>query len=599
MSRTFVNGAAMAIGCLLLVSMTTSPSKVHPIPARSSAHVGVLPTLPRIVPAPPGREPVYAKHGMVVSSSAIASEIGRDILKQGGNAIDAAVATAFAMAVTWPSAGNIGGGGFILYVDKNGKATSFDFREKAPLTASETMFLDSNGKLISNLNHRGILSVGTPGTVAGLFLAHQRYGKLPWKKLVDPAVKLAAKGFVFTHALMDDSEWKKSTWTKIPSTAHVMYRNDSIVIGQGENWKQPELASTLKRIRDKGHDGFYKGETAKRLAQFMSSQGGLITEKDLAEYQAIERKPIEGNYRGNIVYSMPPPSSGGVALVEMLNILEGYDLKQVGYASADYIHLLKAAMQRAFADRAEYMGDPDFNPELPVARLTSKQYAAQLKQTISFDKASPSDSSRFGQIYDGGNNTTHFSVVDNDGNAVALTYTLENSYGSQIVADGLGFFLNDEMGDFNPMPGVTTNDGQIGTKPNLIRPGKRMLSSMTPTILVKDGKPLMVIGTPGGRTIINSVLQVILNVIDHQMNIAEAVEAPRFHHQWLPDCIYLESLTVNKNTQEELTRRGNKLKELPPTWYQGAAMGIYIDRKSGYIMGGVDSRSPDAGGAGY
>jgi gamma-glutamyltranspeptidase/glutathione hydrolase len=548
---------------------------------------------------PPGREPVYARHGMVVSSSAIASEIGRDILKQGGNAIDAAVATAFAMAVTWPSAGNIGGGGFIVYVDKNGIATTFDFREKAPLTATENMFLDAEGKLITNLNHRGILSVGTPGTVAGLFLAHQRYGKLPWKKLVDPAVKLASKGFAYTHAIMDDAERRKKSWTAIPSTAHAMYRKDSILIEPGEQWKQPDLAATLKRIRDKGHDGFYKGETAKRLAEFMKSQGGLISEQDLAGYQAIERKPIEGNYRGYTVYSMPPPSSGGVALVEMLNILEGYDLKQLGYGSADYIHVLMEVMRRAFADRAEYMGDPDFNADLPVVRLTAKPYAAQLRQTISMQKASVSDSSRFGQIYDGGNNTTHFSVVDGEGNAVALTYTLENSYGSQIVADGLGFFLNDEMGDFNPMPGVTTNDGQIGTKPNLIKPGKRMLSSMTPTILVKDGKPTMVIGTPGGRTIINTVLQVILNVVDHDMNIAEAVEAPRFHHQWLPDRLYFESLTINKNTQDDLKLRGHIISELPPTWYQGAAMGIFIDRKGGFIMGGVDSRSPDAGGAGY
>ncbi|HTF16903.1 MAG TPA: gamma-glutamyltransferase, partial [Chryseolinea sp.] len=546
---------------------------------------------------PPGREPIYARHGMVVSSSAIASEIGRDILKQGGNAIDAAVATAFAMAVTWPSAGNIGGGGFIVYVDKNGKATSFDFREKAPLASTENMFLDANGNLIENLNHRGLLSVGTPGTVAGLFLAHQRYGKLPWKKLVNPAVNLASKGFAFTHALMEDSEWRKKTWTKIASTSRIMYKNDSLLIEPGERWKQPDLAATLKRIRDKGHDGFYKGETARRLAQFMSAHKGLITEKDLAEYQAIERKPIEGSYRGHTIYSMPPPSSGGVALVEMLNILEGYDLQQLGYGSADYIHVLKEVMKRAFADRAEYMGDPDFNPELPVARLTSKAYAARVKQSIILDKASVSDSSRFGQIYDGGSSTTHFSVVDGEGNAVALTYTLENSYGSQVIADGLGFFLNDEMGDFNPMPGVTKNDGQIGTKPNLIQPGKRMLSSMTPTILVKDGKPLMIIGTPGGRTIINTVLQVILNVVDHDMNIAEAVEAPRFHHQWLPDRLYYESLTINKNTQEDLTRRGHVLSET--SWYQGAAMGIYIDRKSGFIMGGVDSRSPDAGGAGY
>lgn len=571
MNRSFVKITVFVIVCCLLLSMTP----------------------------PPGREPVYARQGMVVSSSAIASEIGRDILRQGGNAIDAAVATAFAMAVTWPSAGNIGGGGFIVYVDKDGKATTFDFREKAPLAASETMFLDSEGKLIQNLNHRGMLSVGTPGTVAGLFLAHQRYGKLPWKKLVDPAVKLAAKGFDFTYALMDDSKRRKPTWTKIPSTARVMYHNDSLLIEPGERWKQPDLAATLKRIRDHGRDGFYKGETAKRLSDFMRANGGLINERDLAQYDAIERKPIEGSYRGHTLYSMGPPSSGGVALVEMLNVLENYDLQQLGYASADYIHLLNEVMRRAYADRAEYMGDPDFNPDLPIARLTSKEYASRIKQTIQMEKASASDSSRFGQIYDGGNSTTHFSVVDGEGNAVSLTYTLENSYGSQIIADGLGFFLNDEMGDFNPVPGVTTNDGQIGTSPNLIKPGKRMLSSMTPTILVKDGKPLMVIGTPGGRTIINTVLQVILNVVDHKMNIAEAVEAPRFHHQWLPNVLYFESLTINKNTQEDLKQRGHKLMERPPTWYQGAAMGIYIDRANGYLMGGVDSRSPDAGGAGY
>lgn len=543
----------------------------------------------------PGREPIYARHGMVVSSSAIASEIGRDILKQGGNAIDAAVATAFAMAVTWPSAGNIGGGGFIVYVDHNGTATSFDFREKAPLASTEKMFMDETA--LSKLKHREILSVGTPGTVAGLYLAHQKLGKLPWKKLVDPSVRLASKGFDFTHALLVDAQDLKDVWTSVPSTAKVMYKSSGAPYDQGERWKQPDLAATLKRIRDNGRDGFYKGETASKLAAFMKAEGGLITEKDLEAYQAIERKPIQGTYRGHTIYSMAPPSSGGIALVEMLNILEQYDLQQLGYASADYIHVLTEAMRRAYADRAEYLGDPDFNPDLPMERLTSKEHAAHIKQTISLDRASASDSSRFGQFYDGGNNTTHFSVVDAEGNAVSMTYTLENSYGSQIVADGLGFFLNDEMGDFNPEPGVTRNNGQIGTKPNLIQPGKRMLSSMTPTILVKDGKPLMVIGTPGGRTIINTVLQVILNVVDHKMNIAEAIEAPRFHHQWLPDIINYEPLSINKNTQSDLQRMGHTLRE--NRWFQGAAMGIYIDRSTGYIMGGVDSRSPDAGGAGF
>lgn len=546
---------------------------------------------------PPGRTPFYARHAMVVSSSAIASEIGRDIMKQGGNAIDAAVATAFAMAVTWPSAGNIGGGGFIVYVDKNRQATTFDFREKAPLTASENMFQDSAGRLVENFNHESLLSVGTPGTVAGLFLAHQRFGKLPWKKLVDPAVKLAAKGFVYTYALMDDAEDSKDTWSRIPSTARVIYKPGNTVYEPGERWKQPDLAATLKRIRDKGRDGFYKGETAKRLAAFMKANGGLITEQDLAQYEAVERKPVGGTYRGYTVYAMPPPSSGGVALIEMLNILELYDLKRLGYRSADYLHVLTETMKRAYADRAAHLGDPDFNPDLPAERLLSKEYAQRLRQTIRMDLASPSDSSRFGQIYDGGANTTHFSVMDAEGNAVSLTYTLEYSYGSQIIADGLGFFLNNEMGDFNPVAGETKRNGQIGTPPNLIRPGKRMLSSMTPTILVKEGKPTMIIGTPGGRTIINTVLQVILNVVDHDMNIAEAVEAPRIHHQWLPEKIYFEKNSINNDTREALQRRGHTLQEY--RWYQGSAMGIFADRKSGFLMGGVDSRSPDGGAAGY
>ena len=359
------------------------------------------------------------------------------------------------------------------------------------------------------------------------------------------------------------------------------------------------MANTLKRIKDKGRDGFYKGETANKLITFIKNQGGILTLQDLDQYVAVEREPIIGNYRDYFVFTMGPPSSGGVALIEILNILEGYDLKDLGYRSADYIHILKEAIKRGFADRAEFLGDPDFNQDMPVGRITSKEYANRLREGIKMDVASVSDSSKFGQIYDSGQNTTHLSVIDSEGNAVSLTYTLEQSYGSKVVAEGLGFFLNDEMGDFNPVPGITNNLGQIGTKPNLIAPGKRMLSSMTPTILVKDNKPVIVIGTPGGRTIINTVLQVILNLVDHDMNIAQAIEAPRIHHQWLPDRIEFESMSISKDTQAKLRERGHLLFELPLRTNIGAAMGIMVDNKKGYITGAADSRSPDGGAVGY
>ena len=544
-----------------------------------------------------GRTPVYARAGMVVSSSSIASNVGREILQKGGNAIDAAVATAFALAVTWPSAGNVGGGGFIVYRSADGKVTSFDFREKAPLAAHEKMYLDENGELIPGINHRGLLSVGVPGTVAGLYDAHAKYGRLDWKKLVDTAIRLARKGIPFSHALHQHSRNRRKEWELIPSTSAVMYKEGGAYYEPGELWKQPDLARTLKRIRKHGRDGFYKGETADKLVAFMKQGGGLITHEDLEQYNAVERTPVEGTYRGYRVITMPPPSSGGVALIEMLNILEGYDLQGMGYHSAQYVHILAEAMRRAYADRAEHLGDPDFNPDLPVDELISKEHAEKLRQSISLDVASISDSTRYGQIYEG-TSTTHLSVVDREGNAVSLTYTLENSYGAQIIAEGLGFFLNDEMGDFNPVPGLTNSRGLIGSLPNQIKPGKRMLSSMTPTILEKDGKLFMVIGTPGGRTIINTVLQVILNVIDHDMNIARAIEAPRIHHQWLPDRINFEQYALSPDTQEKLRSKGHHLYELNHA-SQGHAMGIIVDHGTGWITGSADSRSPDGGVSAY
>ncbi|MEJ7646442.1 MAG: gamma-glutamyltransferase [Chryseolinea sp.] len=544
-----------------------------------------------------GRIPIYAENGMVVSSSLIASEVGRDILKNGGNAMDAAIATAFALAVTWPSAGNIGGGGFIVYRKHTGEVTTFDFREKAPLAASEKMFLGPNGELIEDINHRGFLSIGVPGTVAGLYKAHSKYGKLKWSKLLQPAINLAQKGFPFTYALNQHSKNLRSSWEKIPSTAAVMYKEDMSFFSPGDIWKQPDLARTLKRIKKHGRDGFYKGETAGKLVAFMKKNNGLIAQQDLDEYECIERKPLETVYRGYKIYTMGPPSSGGVALAEMLNILEGYDLKSLGYKSADYIHVLTEAMRRAYADRAAFLGDPDFNADIPVAKLISKAYADKLRQTISMDEASISDSTKYGELYEG-TSTTHLSVVDRSGDAVSLTYTLENSYGSQIVADGLGFFLNDEMGDFNPVPGLTNSEGLIGSTPNLIRPGKRMLSSMTPTIIEKDGKFFMVIGTPGGRTIINTVLQVILNVIDHNMNIAQAIEAPRIHHQWLPDVLDFELYGLSPDTQQKLVDKHHTLNELRHAG-QGHAMGITKNHETGRLSGAADSRSADGGAAGY
>lgn len=542
--------------------------------------------------------PHYAQHGMVVSSSQIASDVGRDILKEGGNAIDAAVATAFALAVTWPSAGNIGGGGFIVYMNKYGAVTTFDFREKAPLASKPNMYLDDNGDIVNNSNHDGILSVGVPGTVAGLYQAHKKYGKLPWKKIVNPAVKLAKKGFPFTYELHAHTIHSEERWKKYPSTAKVMFKNSTTLYKPNETWKQPDLAKTLTRIKNNGHDGFYKGETARQLVSFMKSMGGIVTEEDLLQYQAVERKPVKGTYRGYDVYSMPLPSSGGISLIQMLNILEGYNLKEVGYQSADYIHVLTETMRRAYANRAQYLGDPDFNPDVPVEKLISKEYANALRSTIKMDTVSVSDSSSFSQVYESPS-TTHFSVMDKDGNAVSLTYTLEYSYGSQIVAEGLGFFLNNEMGDFNPVPGITNSTGQIGTKPNEILPSKRMLSSMTPTIIAKDGKPFLVIGSPGGRTIINTVLEVTLNVIDHEMNIAKAIDARRFHHQWLPDIISYEWSCFSPDTEELLIKKGHKLRELRQNSSLGSAMGIKYDAGNKLLMGHSDPRSSDGGVSGY
>jgi gamma-glutamyltranspeptidase / glutathione hydrolase len=542
-----------------------------------------------------GRSAVRGKNGVVASSSALASEIGVDTLRKGGNAVDAAVATAFALAVTWPAAGNIGGGGFLVYYGADGEATTFDFREKAPLAATEDMYLGEDGFVRDNSNHEGILAVGVPGTVAGLAMAHRKFGKLEWSELVAPAVKLASQGIPISWKLHDDFMERKARWESYPSSAEIFLKEDGTLYAPGDIWVQKDLGSTLKRIQQRGADGFYRGQTAKLIADFMAKNGGIITLEDLERYEAVERDPIRGSYRGYEIVSMPPPSSGGVALVEMLNILEGFALAEAGHNSAQYLHLLTETMRRAYADRARYLGDPDFNEDMPVERLISKEHAEVLRGSIDPTHASESDPEKFAGAYES-DQTTHFSVVDKDGNMVALTYTLEWGYGSHIVVEGAGFLLNNEMGDFNAVPGVTDVSGRIGTDANLIRPEQRMLSSMTPTIVARDGIPIFATGTPGGKTIINTTLQTILNVIDHGMTIAESIEAGRIHHQWLPDRTLIETYGFSPDTIKLYESLGHTVRRVDGI---GSAMGVYHDLENDVFLGASDSRAEDGGTASY
>jgi gamma-glutamyltranspeptidase/glutathione hydrolase len=537
----------------------------------------------------------YGKNGMVVSDNVVASQVGTDILKKGGNAIDASVATAFALAVTHPQAGNIGGGGFLVYVDANGTSTTIDFREKAPLLATPTMFLDESGTLIPGSNHEGLKSVGVPGTVAGLYLAHQKYGVLPWKDLVQPSVNLAENGVLLSYTLAKHAKSFNNS-SSAPQFLKEYYKKPNGELNQfGDLWIQKALANTLKLIRDKGKDGFYKGEVAKEIADYMKANGGIITLEDLSKYKAIEREAITGTYKDYGIISMPPPSSGGVAIIEMLNIMEQANLDSIPFNSTPYVHLVAETMRRAFADRAEYLGDPDFNLEMPLDRLTSKEFAKMRYDNIDRNKASVSDTLKFGQLYDG-KNTTHLSVIDKQGNAVSLTYTLEQSYGSGLGSPKLGFIFNNEMGDFNPQPGYTDSGWLIGTDPNVIQPEKRMLSSMSPTVVTKNGKPYLIIGSPGGRTIINTVFQTILNVIAYDMPIDKAIEAMKIHHQWFPDKLIFETDLMSPDTQKALEQMGH---QLIGTENLGRLMGILVPTDAAIYIGATDSSSPDGAAVGY
>tara|TARA_B110000503_G_scaffold137128_1_gene220786 strand:+ start:2907 stop:4613 length:1707 start_codon:yes stop_codon:yes gene_type:complete len=536
----------------------------------------------------------YAQNGMVVSDNAVASQVGMEILKKGGNAIDASAATAFALAVTHPQAGNIGGGGFLVFMDSAGNSTTIDFREKAPLLASPTMFLDKSGNLIKGINHSGLKSVGVPGTVAGLNLAHQKYGTLPWEAVVQPSIDLANNGVALSWTLAQHA--KNLSTSSAPEFLKDYYNNSNGELTKfGEVWVQKKLANTLTLIRDHGKDGFYKGAVAEEIAAFMKANGGIITLKDLSEYEAVEREALKGTYKEYEIVAMPPPSSGGVAIIEMLNIMEQANLDSVPFNSTQYVHLVAETMRRAFADRAEHLGDPDFNLDMPLDKLTSKEFAKMRYTNIDLSTASISDSSKFGQLYDG-KNTTHFSIIDQHGNAVSLTYTLEQSYGSGMGSPKLGFIFNNEMGDFNPQPGYTNSGWLIGTNPNVIEPEKRMLSSMSPTIVTKNGKPYLIIGSPGGRTIINTVFQTILNVIEYDMPIEKAIETMKIHHQWMPDQLIFENDLMSPDTQAALEKMGHTLEGRANL---GRLMGILCPTDSKVYIGASDSSSPDGAAVGY
>ncbi|WP_423813949.1 gamma-glutamyltransferase [Psychrobacter sp. 219-2-C] len=538
--------------------------------------------------------PVWAKNGMVATQEALASDIGLKILKDGGNAVDAAVAVGFALAVTLPRAGNIGGGGFMMVYDaKQGKTVALDYREKAPSSASRDMYLDSDGNAVSDLSRYHGLAVGVPGTVAGLLKALEDHGTMSRGQVMAPAIALAENGIEVTAGLSESLEALSDRLQKWQSTKKIFFKPDGSAYQPGELLRQPELAKSLKLIAAKGADGFYKGETARKLVKAVNEAGGNMSLQDLANYKAIARVPVKGDYRGYEIVSMPPPSSGGIHIVQILNILEGYPLKDYGQNSAQTIHLMSEAMQLAYADRAEYLGDSDFI-DVPASGLTSQAYADKLRALINPNKATPAATIKANNPlpYES-DQTTHFSIVDKDGNAVANTYTLNFSYGTGLVAEGTGILLNNEMDDFSAKPGVPNGYGLIGGDANAVEANKRPLSSMSPTLVFKDSKPYIVTGSPGGSRIITTVTQVISNVIDHDMNIAEATHAPRIHDQWLPDEIRIEK-ALNVDTIKKLESMGHKVS---PQSAMGSTQSIMITPNG--VYGSSDPRIVDAAVVGY
>jgi gamma-glutamyltranspeptidase/glutathione hydrolase len=536
---------------------------------------------------------VRSDTGLVVSSSDIASDLGAAILAKGGNAVDAAVATAFALAVTHPAAGNLGGGGFMVVRTPDGQTAAFDYREKAPGKSTQTMYLNEKGEINRSLTARGYLAPGVPGTVRGMALAHKRFGRLPWKDVVMPAADLAAKGFPLAPSLARALNGEvRGPMSGFPASVAAYGKPGGGEWAAGDRIVLTDLGKSLDAIAATGPDAFYTGWIADRIAEDMAKHGGIITKADLAAYEAKERTPLRGTFLGYDVTAMPPPSSGGVALLEMLNILESRGIQKLPHRSVQAMHLMTEAMRRAYLDRARFLGDPDF-VEVPVARLISKEHARDLANGI--DPARAAKSVELGKDIvtlpssSESDETTHFSVLDKDGMAVSNTYTLEGSYGSHVVIAGTGILLNNEMGDFNKKPGTTNLEGDIGTPANLIAPGKRMLSSMTPVIVARDGKVVLITGSPGGRTIINTVLNVVLNVTAWGMNGRAAVDAPRSHHQWLPDRLTVE------DAPEDLVKGLRALgHEVTTTSRQGSAQTIWIDPKTGAAYGVADARDSTA-----
>jgi len=503
--------------------------------------------------------PVAAERGMVVTAQHLATDVGVDILRHGGNAIDAAVAVGYALAVVYPAAGNLGGGGFMTVQFADGRKTFLDFREKAPRAARRDMFLGNDGQVIKGLTTTGWLAVGVPGTVSGLEYAREKYGTLPRAALIDPAIRLAADGFALEQGDVDMLTSANADLKKFPPTAEI-FLNKGQPFATDEKLVQPELADTLRLIREQGIDGFYRGRTAAAIVKASEAGGGIITAEDLASYRVRELPPLECDYRGYHVISPPPPGSGGVAICEMLNILEGYPLHELGFGSAEAVHDEIEAMRHAFADRNSLLGDPDFVKN-PVKELIDTNYAARIRDAIKPGKAGVSSEIRPGVAPHEGSNTTHFSIIDDARNAVSLTYTLNDWFGAKVVASGTGVLMNDEMDDFAPNPGAASADGAIQGDANAIAPGKTPLSSMTPTILTKDGKPVLVLGTPGGARIITTVLQTIVNVVDFGMDIQEAVDAPRIHHQWMPDVTRTEPYALSPDTRKLLEGMGYRFEK--------------------------------------
>ena len=530
---------------------------------------------------------LITEKAMVVSAKKEASKVGSDILQKGGNAYDAMIATHFALAVVYPVAGNIGGGGFMVYRDKNGKKGALDFREKAPITAYKDMYLDSLGNVIKNKSVLGAHAVGIPGSVAGVFEVYKKFGSLPFKELIQPAIDLAKNGFTITRKQADDLNNATDRFRKVNNYKTIFDKEWKA----GDLLIQNELAKTLERIRDFGKDGFYKGKTADFLVNYITELGSIITHDDLQKYEAIWRKPIEFSYKDYQITSMTLPASGGICLAQILKSIEPFDISKIEHNSTKYIQLLTEAEKRSYADRAHYLGDIDFI-NVPIDSLTAKSYINKRMESFSWDKATPSSEISHGKIlgYES-DETTHYSIVDQFGNAVSVTTTLNTGYGSKVLVKGAGFFLNNEMDDFSSKPGTPNVYGLVGSKTNAIAPEKRMLSSMTPTIVEKDGKLLMVVGTPGGSTIITSVLQNIINVVDYNMGMQEAVNQPRFHHQWLPDVIRMEPHSFSDATKKELEHLGYSILERN-SLIIGRVDAILV-LPDGKLEGGADPRGDD------